>query len=259
MKFSAAIKKLSSFTMCCSLVYLSLDSASAAIFTVNSTADTNTGVGNSGTLRFCLNQYGSGDTINFDPTVFPSSTATAITLTSQLPIVRLPVTIAGNIQTNGSPAVAISGAGAFEGFYIVAGPTVSISNINITNALAKGGAGGDCANGGGGGGGVGAGGGIYVDQTATGVTIQNVVLNSNTAHGGSGGNLNAGGSGGSGGGGLNGGAGARSAFRPGGGGGGGDPGGTAGTTAGVGGTAGPQGGGGGVAGAAGGAVGTPGV
>ena len=53
-------------------------------YTVNSVADTNTGTGTSGTLRYCLNQAntGSGNTITF-------GVAGTITLSSSLPPMKL--------------------------------------------------------------------------------------------------------------------------------------------------------------------------
>ncbi|CAM1361394.1 Right handed beta helix region [Tenacibaculum sediminilitoris] len=72
-----------------------------AQFTVNDLADTNTGAGSSGTLRWCINQVNGTagtQTITFDPLLSGGT----ISLTSSLPIISVPnVTIDGDINANG--------------------------------------------------------------------------------------------------------------------------------------------------------------
>ena len=180
-------------------------------FTVTSTADD----GSVGTLRWAVAQAdaaGAGtQTINF---AVPSNSI--ITLTSPLPVLN---NISGVIVVNGSgtSGLAISGNDANRVFFVQSG-NVTISNLNIDHALAKGGDGGADPLAGGGGG-LGAGGGLFVNQGAN-VTVQGVTFNHNAAVGGNGGTLSGGGVGGGGGGGGMGGNGGNGGAQGGGGGGG---------------------------------------
>jgi len=90
----------------------------AATCTVSSTADTNT----SGTLRYCLNNFSGGDTINIPATG-------TITLTSAMPLIERSVTITGP----GANQLTLSGAGLYPVFEIALAPTVSISGLTIAN------------------------------------------------------------------------------------------------------------------------------
>jgi hypothetical protein len=199
--------------------------ARATTFTVTSFADSG-----AGTLRTGLGTAGV-TAINFDPTIF--SVPTTISLASSLPIINSSLAITGP-----AAQLTINGSNVAQVFYILSG-TVSVSNMTIENALARGG------NGispppGGGGGGAGAGAGLCVHNLAT-VSVSNVNILNSTAQGGAGGGGQGIGSIGSGGGGFGGGAGANgtaaSGQRTGGGGGGGDAGGQN-ASAGVGGTGG---------------------
>ncbi len=70
-----------------------------ATYTVNSTADTNTGSGSSGTLRWAINQAnaaGNADTIVF---AIPGAGSQTITLTSTLPAITNPLIINGTTQS----------------------------------------------------------------------------------------------------------------------------------------------------------------
>jgi hypothetical protein len=94
----------------------------AAVCTVSSTADTNT----SGTLRYCLNNYSSGDTINL------TATGT-ITLASALAPMVNNVTITGpgpnQLTINGASAPA--GSSIFSIGSTVSSPTVTISGLTF--------------------------------------------------------------------------------------------------------------------------------
>jgi hypothetical protein len=121
------------------------------------------------------------------------------TLTSDIEAVNLPSGVSLVIEGTdgaGDPAPqALSGGGAYSGFFVYSG-SVTIENLTVQDAVAKGG---DGASGGGGGAGLG--GGLFVGAQAQ-VTLDNVSFSGDAARGGDG----AAGSDG-GGGGLNGGAG----------------------------------------------------
>jgi gliding motility-associated-like protein len=69
--------------------------AIAATYQVNSAADSNTGSGNRGALRWCLSQCNNGDIIEFDPAI------SEIIITSPLPPITQQITIRGN-TSNGN-------------------------------------------------------------------------------------------------------------------------------------------------------------
>ncbi len=128
------------------------------------------------------------------------------TVQSDLPIIDEPVIIDGNSHT-------LDGGGAYRGFLfgigdILAGSSssetlpVTIENLQISNTLAQGGAGG-----GGAGGGAGLGGGIFVG-TGVELSLSNVSFSNDQATGGNGGDGAADGSMGGGGGGMGGAGGA---------------------------------------------------
>ncbi|MHB8810437.1 MAG: hypothetical protein ACYC9M_10545 [Desulfobulbaceae bacterium] len=68
-----------------------LTQANAATITVTSTADAG-----AGSLRQTIVDAAASDTIDFDPTTFPSASPATITLTSALPTINKPLTIDGN-------------------------------------------------------------------------------------------------------------------------------------------------------------------
>jgi hypothetical protein len=88
-------------------------------YTVNSTADSDTGSANSGTLRYVINQLNSvgqsSNTISFD--LGPAGQQETIALTSPLPNIINPVDIEGGTEPgfDGAPLVVISGASAGSG------------------------------------------------------------------------------------------------------------------------------------------------
>ncbi len=142
----------------------------AATYTVTSTADT----GDAGTLRWAIDQANAnaGSTINI------ANNLGTITLGSSLQIITQAVTI------NGGTGNSISGNNLYRIFFVdTASSTaaVNISNINLIDGRAQGGAGGS----GGGGGGLGAGGAIFVNSGA--VSVQRVNFANNSAIGGAGG------------------------------------------------------------------------
>jgi autotransporter-associated beta strand protein len=169
----------------------------ATTYTVNSTADTNTGSGTSGTLRYCINQsniQGGSNSIGF------SVASGTITLVQPLPPV---ISTINSISS--SNAITIDGSGLYQPFFVESGATLTIgSNIAVINGASIGGNG--AAVIGGGGGALGAGGGLFVANNAN-ATIQGGSFSNCKAVGGNGGFSEAqvGNSGG--GGGMNGGAG----------------------------------------------------
>ena len=135
-----------------------------ATCTVNSTADTNTGAGTAGTLRYCLSNLDSGLPASTNAISF--SVTGTITLTGTLPDIENGVTITGP----GANQLTISGAGAFQVMTIgnSAAPDVSISGVTIANGNNSGAAGG---------------GGIQLGQGA--LTVSNCAFAGNTSsHGG---------------------------------------------------------------------------
>lgn len=168
-------------------------------YVVTTTADSGPG-----SLRDALQTATPGRTITFAVTG-------TITLASPLPPIRVPLSIAGP----GAANLTLSGADAWRVLFVdAAGASVTISDLDIAQGLARGGNGGDGFYGGGGG--LGAGGGVFVNAGT--VVLSRVGLHDNAAVGGNGGSYN-GAFGGGGGGGL-GGNGGTGAFHSGGGGGG---------------------------------------
>jgi len=140
---------------------------------------------------------GSNSTTTINITSGFTLTSSLVALTSSN--TNVTVNIIGNNST-------INGSALYQGIKVLGtnGPTVTISNLTLTNTLARGGNGGGGGDGGGGGG-LGAGGGLFVASGAN-VTLQDVSFTNNKAQGGNGGTAGAN-SGGAGGGGLNGGTG----------------------------------------------------
>ena len=97
-------------------------------FTVTNNLDT--GVAGDGSLRGEIAAAGSGDTINFDP----SLAGQTITLTSG----ELAITQSLDIEGLGSNQLTISGNNASRVFNITAGATVTIAGMTMTNGLANG-------------------------------------------------------------------------------------------------------------------------
>jgi hypothetical protein len=149
------------------------------------------GTGASGDLRYAILNAPAGNTIVFDTTAMGGST---ITLAGPLPPIEHNVTIDGGYYGR----VTIDGANAHRAFFVDTG-TVSLRNLVVQNALAKGGNGGDnpaliYANDGGaspGGGGFGAGACLFVNQSSAAVTLTNDYLSHCIAAGGNGGNATA--------------------------------------------------------------------
>jgi CSLREA domain-containing protein len=106
-------------------VCLGVGSARAATCTVTSTADD----GSSGTLRYCLKNYSSGDTIDI------TATGT-ITLGSALPGISKDVTITGP----GQSLLTISGANTYPILTVSNNsPSISISGVTLANGSGAGG------------------------------------------------------------------------------------------------------------------------
>ena len=126
---------------------LTVTPAALTIFTVNGLGDAGIGSGDSGDLRYCINQAnadGGANQIVFDPTVF--STPQAITLSGG----QLELEDTGGAQTITGPdaAVTISGGGKSRVFQVDGGVTASISGLTISGGSPASGAGGGLANGG---------------------------------------------------------------------------------------------------------------
>lgn len=178
-----------------SLVLLALivaNPAWAVTRIVNSTSnDANT----VGTLPYWLLNASDGDIIDCTPIA-----GQTITLTSSLPAVT------SSYVVNGA-GITINGDNTYQAFQVASG-AVSFNNINIQNALSKGGNGGSGYSGAGGG--VGGGGALYLHSGTT-VTLSTSHLLNNIARGGDGGSAdNIGNGGGGGGGGFGGGDGGSS-------------------------------------------------
>ena len=105
---------------------------SPTIFTVNTLGDALSGSGDSGDLRYCINEANADDGPNqivFDPTVF--STPQTITLS----LGQLELSDTGGTQTITGPAagVTISGGGYNGVFRVDSGVTASISGLTISD------------------------------------------------------------------------------------------------------------------------------
>jgi hypothetical protein len=140
------------------------------------------GTGTSGDLRYAIQNAPAGNTIVFDTTAMGSST---IALAGPLPPIEQDVTIDGGYYGR----ITIDGANAYRAFFVDTG-IVSIQNLKVQNALAKGGNGGDNSlsqTSGPGGGGFGAGACVFVNQSTAAVTLGNDYLVNCSAVGGNGG------------------------------------------------------------------------
>lgn len=162
-------------------------SPTPTIRVVNSTSNNPATVG---TLPYWLLNANNGDTIDCSPIA-----GETITLTSSLPAITQSYTING-------AGITIDGDSSYQAFQVATGTAV-INNINVQNAISKGGDGGNGCSGGGGA--VGGGGALYIHGGAS-VTLTASSLLNNIARGGDGGsastigNTGAGGGGGFGGG-----------------------------------------------------------
>jgi uncharacterized repeat protein (TIGR01451 family) len=147
--------------------------AFAVVFGLSVRADaTNYPVNSEADLRTAIASVVDGDTITFN---------VDIALTQDLPAVQKNVTIFGNNRI-------LDGASKYRGFFVVrfasglnAPVAVTIQDLAIQHARARGGAGRN-----GGGGGAGLGGALFVANLGT-VTLRNVQLDTNSARGGLGG------------------------------------------------------------------------
>jgi len=185
------------FLIFAGLFFLGQMTVAQTVWTVNSTDDTNTGSGTTGTLRYVLTQINT--TASGTHTIDLTGLSGTITLTSLLPPVNYPVTLNGP----GSGILTISGNNLYRIFFIGGGtapftstapasPTVSIKNLTLANGKGKGG-----SSTTGGGGAAGMGGAIFMNAGT--VTIENVTFSGNTAQGGSSSGTGYGGGGGFGG------------------------------------------------------------
>lgn len=191
--------------------------AAPETYTVTSLADTNSGTGTSGTLRYCINQAN----LNPGPNTIQFGIGGTIILAQSLPPMNPNI---GTVTSNGQ-TVTINGGNLFQPFFALPGTSLTIgNNIAIVGGASIGGAGGNSSLGGGGGGGgaLGAGGGLFVAPGAH-VILQGVSFATCHVAGGDGGSQVAGvETSGAGGGGMSGGTGgSASALNSGGGGGGG--------------------------------------
>ena len=156
---------------CTTLCLLSLCSLHAAPIPVTS----NSGDVGIGTLPTAILTAAAGDTI--DCSAIAGQT---ITLLKSLPaITQSNLTI----TTTGLPVI-IDGNNLYQAFSVASGTTVTLNNFEITNAVSKGGAGGNGYVGGGGG--VGGGGALYIHNGVQ-ASISTINLTTNQAIGGLGG------------------------------------------------------------------------
>lgn len=156
--------------------------ATAVNYTVNSNADTNTGTGTTGTLRYVLTQLNLSGTDGNAATsnLISISAPGPITLTSDLPVIQKGVTIS---TTSG--AQIIDGASSFR-LFATFQSSLRLNDVILQNGRAIGGAGVWGA-----GGGMGAGGGVYVDFGDS-LELNGVSITNSQAIGGAGGAANAG-------------------------------------------------------------------
>jgi len=148
---------------------------------------TNTNDSGAGSFRTALGSAAAGDTIAF-------TVSGTITLASNLPLITQNNL---TIQGYGSAPYNTINANTYRAFVIgtTAGTAVtgvSISNLSVSNAVARGGTGGSAFFGGGGGGGLGAGGACFVNGS---VTLSSATISNCSAIGGTGGSANGSGDG----------------------------------------------------------------
>ena len=123
------------------------------VYTVDSLSDTGTGSGATGDLRYCVTQANAnpnqaGSVIQFDPSVFSTSSPQTITLSATLDLIGMsgPIEInapaPGTSDGSGPFAVTVSGGDSVRVFEIGQGVTATISGLSITRGLASGNGGG---------------------------------------------------------------------------------------------------------------------
>ena len=194
-------KPLSVLVQCSLPLMLAASTAHAVTCTVTSSSDDPTTAASAvtasttnGTLRDCilavnLATGSTGAATNGNVIDTTGVQGATITLGDSLPMIFNNVTIGGS-----GPAVTIDGGGAHRIFFVSGLPdssvtpepnpdgalpiTVGLSNLNLQNGAAQGGAGG--------GGGLGAGGALFVNSAAT-VNLSQVTFSGNSATGGKGG------------------------------------------------------------------------
>ena len=112
-------------------------------YTVNSTADTNTGSGSLGTLRWAIAQVNAdtSDTGTNSDIIDFSLTGSANTITLLAANGALPINRNVNITGPGATALTISGGGGVTVFLINSSATVSLSGLTIANGNAASGGG----------------------------------------------------------------------------------------------------------------------
>ncbi len=135
------MKKLLMLTLL--LAWISGFLAAQTTYTVNSTADTNTGSGTTGTLRYVLTAINTAATGN--NTINMTGITGTITLTSALPPINYGLTINGpgaaNLTISGNNLYRILFVGAGTSPFtaaIPAAPTVVINDITLANGSGKG-------------------------------------------------------------------------------------------------------------------------
>jgi len=128
-------------------------SGSPTVYTVNTTSSANVGSGSTGTLVYAIDQANAntnpaGSVIQFDPSLFNTSSPQTITLSNTLALTGTagPIVINGPDATglslpNGFP-VTVSGNNAVRVFTIATGVTATLSGLGITSGLSSGTAGG---------------------------------------------------------------------------------------------------------------------
>ncbi len=112
-------------------------SGNPTIFTVNSTGNSTTGTGDSGTLPYVIGQANAntntaGSEIQFDPTVFASPQTITLASTLVLSETAGPEVIDGP----GTNLVTVSGNNAVEVFSVTNGVTASLTGLSISGGLA---------------------------------------------------------------------------------------------------------------------------
>lgn len=146
----------------------------------DATPGTNPGecpAGTSGDLRDAICNAGAGNWIIFD-----CGDPCTIILAAPLP----PIVQNQTIDGGSFGRVVVDGAGKYRAFFIDTG-TVTLTNLQIQNAIAQGGNGGGIASIFGGGGGAGLGAGLFVNQSSAIATVENVYFLDDAVKGGNGG------------------------------------------------------------------------
>ncbi len=120
-----------------------LRSGTPTVYSVNTTSSVDVGSGSTGALLYAIDQANAnsnpaGSVIEFDPSIFNTSSPQTIVLSKTLALTGT----AGPIVIDGSEGVKVSGNNSLRDFEIASGVTATLSGFEITSGMSSGNAGG---------------------------------------------------------------------------------------------------------------------